>query len=200
MKIILCLLLMLMLAGCIPIGLRTSNLYAQAPQSAQPPSSLRFPPESPAPTARRPRFAAVSTDTRAVRHQSCIRFRRFAARTAYRNRNERDDTTAPALPDRAAPEARGHGDGKVANYIPELAKADPDAFGICIVTADGYVYEIGDYDREFTMQSVSKPAVYAAGWRIEAARASCARWASSRAGRPSIRSASIPKPVHRSIP
>ena len=36
LKIILSLLLMLMLAGCIPIGLRTSNLYAQAPDSAQP--------------------------------------------------------------------------------------------------------------------------------------------------------------------
>ena len=44
---------------------------------------------------------------------------------------------------------RGLTAGAVANYIPELAKADPDAFGICIVTADGYVYEIGDYDREF---------------------------------------------------
>ena len=31
-------------------------------------------------------------------------------------------------------------DGAVATYIPELAKADPDAFGICIVTVDGYVY------------------------------------------------------------
>ena len=36
LKIILCLLLMLTLAGCIPIGLRTSNMYAQAPESAQP--------------------------------------------------------------------------------------------------------------------------------------------------------------------
>ena len=53
-------------------------------------------------------------------------------------------------------------DGAVANYIPELAKADPDSFGICIVTADGYTYEVGDCDHEFTMQSVSKPAVYAA--------------------------------------
>ncbi len=53
-------------------------------------------------------------------------------------------------------------DGEVANYIPELAKADPASFGICIVTADGYSYEVGDCDREFTMQSVSKPAVYAA--------------------------------------
>jgi len=57
---------------------------------------------------------------------------------------------------------RGLSDGAVANYIPELAKADPDAFGICIVTIDGYAYGVGDCDREFTMQSVSKPAVYAA--------------------------------------
>ena len=57
---------------------------------------------------------------------------------------------------------RNLNEGSVANYIPGLAKVDPDSFGICIVTADGYAYEIGDCDREFTMQSVSKPAVYAA--------------------------------------
>ena len=59
-------------------------------------------------------------------------------------------------------EYRALNDGVVADYIPELAKAAPDSFGICIVTADGYVYEVGDCDHEFTMQSVSKPAVYAA--------------------------------------
>ena len=53
-------------------------------------------------------------------------------------------------------------DGSVATYIPELAKADPQAFGICVVTADGYAYGVGDCDHPFTMQSISKPAVYAA--------------------------------------
>lgn len=53
-------------------------------------------------------------------------------------------------------------DGSVATYIPELAKADPQAFGVCVVTADGYAYGVGDCDRPFTMQSISKPAVYAA--------------------------------------
>ena len=53
-------------------------------------------------------------------------------------------------------------DGSVATYIPELARVDPDTFGICIVTADGYAYEVGDCGHEFTMQSLSKPAVYAA--------------------------------------
>jgi glutaminase len=51
-------------------------------------------------------------------------------------------------------------EGDVATYIPELAKANPDWFAICVVTADGQVYEIGDADRQFTIQSVSKPFVY----------------------------------------
>ena len=50
--------------------------------------------------------------------------------------------------------------GKVADYIPELAKADPNAFGICVVTRDGQVFEVGDTDQQFTIQSVSKPFVY----------------------------------------
>src|SRR6185369_7251004 len=52
-------------------------------------------------------------------------------------------------------------DGKVATYIPELAKANPDWFGICIVTMNGAVYEIGDSVQPFTLQSISKPFVYA---------------------------------------
>lgn len=51
-------------------------------------------------------------------------------------------------------------DGKVATYIPELAKADPNSFGICLVTATGHVYEVGDSQQEFTIQSISKPFVY----------------------------------------
>jgi glutaminase len=51
-------------------------------------------------------------------------------------------------------------DGQVATYIPELAKADPDWFGVCLVTATGSVYEVGDTRQEFTIQSISKPFVY----------------------------------------
>jgi glutaminase len=51
-------------------------------------------------------------------------------------------------------------DGEVATYIPELAKADPEAFGICIATTDGYAYEVGASRHEFTIQSISKPFVY----------------------------------------
>lgn len=51
-------------------------------------------------------------------------------------------------------------DGTVATYIPELAKADPEWFGICVATTDGQVYEIGDARQPFTIQSISKPFVY----------------------------------------
>lgn len=51
-------------------------------------------------------------------------------------------------------------EGQVADYIPELAKADPRGFGICIATRDGHVYEVGDSRRPFTIQSISKALVY----------------------------------------
>ncbi len=51
-------------------------------------------------------------------------------------------------------------DGHVADYIPELSKADPRLFGICIATRDGHVYEVGDTRHSFTIQSVSKALAY----------------------------------------
>lgn len=50
--------------------------------------------------------------------------------------------------------------GAIADYIPELARANPDWFGICVATADGQLYEIGDHSIPFTIQSISKPFVY----------------------------------------
>lgn len=50
--------------------------------------------------------------------------------------------------------------GKVADYIPELFKANPGWFGICLATTDGHVYEVGDSEQTFTIQSISKPFVY----------------------------------------
>ena len=47
--------------------------------------------------------------------------------------------------------------GKVATYIPELAKGNPDDFGICILHSDGRCYRAGDYQKNFTVQSVIKP-------------------------------------------
>ncbi|MCM2322361.1 MAG: glutaminase A [Oligoflexia bacterium] len=51
-------------------------------------------------------------------------------------------------------------DGKVADYIPELSKADPDAFGVVIATVEGEIHEVGVSRAEFTLQSMSKPFVY----------------------------------------
>ena len=46
--------------------------------------------------------------------------------------------------------------GKVADYIPELAKVNPDHFGIALVDLEGKVYGVGDYDIPFSIQSISK--------------------------------------------
>ena len=51
--------------------------------------------------------------------------------------------------------------GAVADYIPELGKANPDHFGISLATIDGHVYETGDSRIPFTIQSMSKPFVFA---------------------------------------
>lgn len=61
---------------------------------------------------------------------------------------------------------RADTEGRVASYIPELAKADPAAFGIAVCTPDGQLYEVGDTQRPFTIQSISKPFVY--GMALEA--------------------------------
>jgi glutaminase len=48
-------------------------------------------------------------------------------------------------------------EGANADYIPELAKVDPDLFGLALVTAEGRVFTAGDAEHVFTIQSVSKP-------------------------------------------
>lgn len=51
--------------------------------------------------------------------------------------------------------------GAVADYIPELTKADPAHFGVSLATMDGHVYDIGDSAVPFTIQSISKAFVFA---------------------------------------
>lgn len=51
-------------------------------------------------------------------------------------------------------------DGEVATYIPELGKANPAHFGVCLATVDGHVFRAGDYDKEFTIQSMCKPFAF----------------------------------------
>jgi glutaminase len=56
---------------------------------------------------------------------------------------------------------RGLDQGEVADYIPQLALADPDCFGLALVSMDGHRYHAGDSGTAFTLQSVTKPFVLA---------------------------------------
>jgi glutaminase len=47
-------------------------------------------------------------------------------------------------------------DGKQADYIPALAKVNPDQFGMCIHTIYGEIYSIEQADTRFSIQSISK--------------------------------------------
>ncbi|WP_198374640.1 glutaminase A [Neoroseomonas rubea] len=52
-------------------------------------------------------------------------------------------------------------DGTVADYIPALAKADPAWFGICVAGVSGETFAIGEAALPFSIQSISKPFVFA---------------------------------------
>ena len=47
-------------------------------------------------------------------------------------------------------------EGKQADYIPALAKVDPDQFGMCLNTVDGDVFSIRSAQTKFSIQSISK--------------------------------------------
>lgn len=48
-------------------------------------------------------------------------------------------------------------EGRLANYIPELAKANQDDLGIYVVSSDGKTSFAGDFQKRFTIQSIVKP-------------------------------------------
>ncbi|XP_035737915.1 glutaminase kidney isoform, mitochondrial-like isoform X5 [Vespa mandarinia] len=52
-------------------------------------------------------------------------------------------------------------EGKVASYIPQLARMSPDYWGVSVCTIDGQRFSIGDTSIPFTLQSCSKPLTYA---------------------------------------
>ena len=55
---------------------------------------------------------------------------------------------------------RSNNEGEVATYIPELGKANPDHFGISLVTVDGQEFSVGESQLPFTIQSVCKPFAF----------------------------------------
>ncbi|XP_034021943.1 glutaminase kidney isoform, mitochondrial-like isoform X1 [Thalassophryne amazonica] len=52
-------------------------------------------------------------------------------------------------------------DGKVADYIPQLAKFSPHLWGVSLCTVDGQRHSVGDTKQPFCMQSCVKPLQYA---------------------------------------
>jgi glutaminase len=51
-------------------------------------------------------------------------------------------------------------DGQIATYIPELGKANPELFGIALATSSGRLFQVGDTDHPFSLQSISKPLMF----------------------------------------
>jgi glutaminase len=66
-----------------------------------------------------------------------------------------------ALVETAYAQFRNERAGRVADYIPALAEADPAAFGICVANTHGDTFALGDAEHAFTIQSVSKPFAFA---------------------------------------
>ena len=52
------------------------------------------------------------------------------------------------------------GQGKVASYIPELSKVNPDQLGLYIISGEGYNIALGDYQTKFSMQSIIKVVLF----------------------------------------
>lgn len=52
-------------------------------------------------------------------------------------------------------------EGRSADYIPALAAVPRDLFGICVAGTRGELYAVGDSDHPFSIQSVSKPFMFA---------------------------------------
>ena len=62
-----------------------------------------------------------------------------------------------SIHDRVRPETNG----SLADYIPQLARVDPDLFGLGLCTVDGQRMGLGDHDQSFCVQSACKPLGYA---------------------------------------
>ncbi|BES91721.1 Glutaminase [Nesidiocoris tenuis] len=55
---------------------------------------------------------------------------------------------------------KSNSEGKLADYIPQLARTNPEHWGVSVCTIDGQRFSIGDVNIPFTLQSTSKPLTY----------------------------------------
>ena len=90
---------------------------------------------------------------RSARARSALVARRRAGDAGPARRRRRRD---PGGRGRRLRQVQDLQEGKNADYIPALAKVDPNLFGIAVVTADGKVYTAGDVKTEVSIQSISK--------------------------------------------
>src|SRR5580658_8450183 len=68
----------------------------------------------------------------------------------------REPDLAEAVAAVAADMVPHFGRGKVADYIPALARVDPRRFGLAVLTCDGGAAAAGEADAPFSIQSISK--------------------------------------------
>lgn len=57
-------------------------------------------------------------------------------------------------------------EGRVADYIPALARVDREQFAMTITLGDGTSYSVGDYSKKFSIQSISKVYTYTLALQI----------------------------------
>lgn len=89
-----------------------------------------------------------------------------------------------ALLEHALEELRPRDGGAPADYIPELAAADPDRLALATVGPRGIVRAVGDAHTRFTIQSISKPFVLALALETVGAEAVFSRVGAEPSGEP----------------
>lgn len=70
-------------------------------------------------------------------------------------------TPIPFYLEKILSSVRDEDSGEVADYIPQLADANPDQLGVALCSVTGHLYSAGDAENRFTIQSISKPFIYA---------------------------------------
>jgi glutaminase len=86
------------------------------------------------------------------------------AAVAFADTRPKTDGVNTAL-ERAYAHFKGLAEGSNADYIPALAKVDPNMFGIALVTTDGRVYTAGDVKSQVSIQSRPPSATTSASMR-----------------------------------